>query len=317
MVNASKTVIITGGNTGLGYETARAIAMEKRDWQIILASRNKERVNAAVSELIKVTGNQHITGMIVDLASFASIHYFVSEFNQLDFPPLHSIICNAGIQFTKNESTLDGIEGTFGINHLGHFLLVRLLLPQIQKHGSILVVSSDTHDPSKKTGMPQPKYLHPSIMADLQKSDKSLENIPSSKRGQVRYTTSKLCNLYFSYELARRIEKAKLSISVKAFNPGMMPGKKSGLARDYNGMMKFLWNNVFPLMRYFHPGIRTTKQSGKDLANLVLDNNLAGLSGKYWDGPKEITSSKDSYNVKRAEELWDWSSNVLELEKQI
>ncbi|WP_308446060.1 SDR family NAD(P)-dependent oxidoreductase [Halalkalibacter sp. APA_J-10(15)] len=282
----------------------------------MVASRNKERVDAAVSELIKATGNQHITGMVVDLVSFSSIHHFVSEFNQSDFPPLHSIICNAGIQFSKTETTVDGIEGTFGINHLGHFLLVRLLINQFQEQGSVIVVSSDTHDPSKKTGMPAPKYFHPSILADPQKSDKSLD-IPSYMKGPTRYTTSKLCNLYFSYELTRRIEKAKLPITVKAFNPGFMPGKGSGLTRDYNFFVKFMWNNVFPLMRYFHPGIRTTKQSGKDLANLTVNNSFAGKSGKYWDGLKEIPSSKESYNKNRAEELWDWSSNVLGLEKQI
>ncbi|MFB5664094.1 SDR family NAD(P)-dependent oxidoreductase [Alteribacillus sp. HJP-4] len=317
MTKAKKTVIITGGNTGLGYECAKVIAKANTDWHIILASRNKERVNIAAKELIQTTGNQHISGMVVDLASFSSIHHFVHQFNEADLPPLHSIICNAGVQFAQGtQATVDGIEATFGVNHLGHFLLVRLLLNQIQDHGSIVVVSSDTHDPLMKTGMPAPIYLHPSIMANPQKSDESLANLSSLSRGQTRYTTSKLCNLYFSYELARRIEKANRLISVKAFNPGMMPGRGSSLSRDYNPILKFMWNNVLPLMRFFRSSIRSTQQSGSDLANLLLNQRFSS-SGQYFDGPKEIASSKESYDIDRAKELWTWSSNIVGLNKNI
>ena len=317
MSKEKKTVIITGGNTGLGYECAKVIAKANNDWHIILASRNKERVNTAAKELIQTTGNQHISGMVVDLASFSSIHHFVDQFTKSDLPPLHSIICNAGVQFVQGtQATVDGIETTFGVNHLGHFLLVRLLLDQLQDHGSIVVVSSDTHDPLMKTGMPAPIYLHPGIMAHPQKSDESLANLSSLNRGQTRYTTSKLCNLYFSYELARRIKKANRLITVKAFNPGMMPGRGSSLSRDYNPILKFMWNNVLPLMRFFRSSIRTTQQSGTDLANLILNKPFSS-SGQYFDGPKEIASSKESYDIGRAKELWSWSSNILGLKENI
>ncbi|WP_272032390.1 SDR family NAD(P)-dependent oxidoreductase [Oceanobacillus kimchii] len=317
MSKEKKTVIITGGNTGLGYECAKVIAKANNDWHIILVSRNKERVNTAVQELIQTTGNQQISGMVVDLASFSSIRHFVHQFNEADLPPLHSIICNAGVQFVQGtQATVDGIEGTFGVNHLGHFLLVRLLLNQIQDHGSIIIVSSDTHDPLMKTGMPAPIYLHPSIMANPQKSDESLANLSSLSRGQTRYTTSKLCNLYFSYELGRRIEKANRLITVKAFNPGMMPGRGSSLSRDYNPILKFMWNNVLPLMRFFRSSIRNTQQSGTDLANLLLNQRFSS-SVQYFDGPKEISSSKESYDIDLAKELWSWSSNILNLNENI
>ncbi|MEK4082450.1 SDR family NAD(P)-dependent oxidoreductase [Psychrobacillus sp. FSL K6-1415] len=317
MNKARKTVIITGGNTGLGYECAKVIAKANKDWQIVLASRNKERVNLATQELIQTTGNQNISGMVVDLASISSIHDFVHQFIEADLPPLHSIICNAGLQFVNGtQATVDGIEGTFGVNHLGHFLLVRLLLDHIQDQGSIFVVSSDTHDPLMKTGMPAPVYLHPSIMANPQKSDESLANLSSLNRGQTRYTTSKLCNLYFSYELARRIEKANRLISVVAFNPGMMPGRGSSLSRDYHPLLKFMWNNVLPLMRFFRSSVRTPQQSGSDLANLLL-NQPYSTSGVYFDGSKEIPSSKESYDINRAKELWTWSSNIVGLNKNI
>ncbi|PAD39499.1 SDR family NAD(P)-dependent oxidoreductase [Terribacillus sp. 7520-G] len=318
MSKDKKTVIITGGNTGLGYECAKVIAKNSPDWHIILASRNKDRVNSAVKELIVTTGHQNIIGMVLDLASFSSIHHFVDQFNQAGLPPLHAIICNAGLQFAKGtQATADGIESTFGVNHLGHFLLVRLLIEQLQDYGCIAVVSSDTHDPLMKTGMPAPKYFHPSVMADPQKSDESLAGLSSLAKGQTRYTTSKLCNIYFSYELARQIEKSKRLITVKAFNPGMMPGKGSSLSRDYNPILKFMWNNVLPIMRFFRSSVRSTKQSGTDLANLILDNRYNSITGKYFDGPKEIPSSKESYDVNRAKELWNWSSSVVGLDKRI
>lgn len=315
---ASKTVIITGGNTGLGYECAKEIAKRNRDWHIILASRSTERVNTAARELIQTTGNPHISAMVLDLSSFSSIRHFVTAFNQAEFPPLHAIICNAGIQFVQGTQTTDeGIEGTFGVNHLGHFLLVRLLHNQMQDNGSIIVVSSDTHDPLKKTGMPAPRYFHPSIMADPNQSDESLSGLSPYNMGQTRYTTSKLCNLYFSYELARRIQNDKRSMTVKVFNPGMMPGKASSLSRDYNPLLKFMWNHVLPLMRFFRSSIRTTKQSGKDLANLLINERLAESNVQYWDGQKEIPSSRESYDKNRAEELWNWSSDTLGLEQQL
>ncbi len=180
--------------------------------------------------------------------------------------------------------TADGVEATFGVNHLGHFLLVRLLLNQIEEQGRIIIVSSDTHDPSKKTGMPAPRYASPDTLAEPVASDQLLANLSDLSKGQIRYTTSKLCNLYFTYELTNRIRKSKRSISIVTFNPGMMPSKGSALTRNYKPFQRFMWNNVMPLMRFVHPGIRSTKQSGNDLANLINSSSITG--GTYWDGRK-------------------------------
>lgn len=312
----TKTLLITGGNTGLGFETAKSVAAHSTDLQIVLTSRSLERGKKAAYRITKETTNVNVSAMELDLGSFDSIKNFVKQLNHSDFPPLHTLVCNAGVQFVQETKvTNDGLEATFGVNHLGHFLLVRLLIELLKENGRILIVSSDTHDPFMKTGMPIPLYTKPQILADPTASDHFLSDYSTLSRGQIRYTTSKLCNLYFTYELARKLQKSKASISVAAFNPGMMPGKNSLLARDYPLHLRFMWLYVVPLFRFFRSSIRSTKQSGKDLAQIILSSSIE--SGTYWDGSKIIRSSKESYNRKRAVELWNWSSERLNLSDEL
>lgn len=95
----------------------------------------------------------------LDLGSLESVHSFVKEYDQINLPALAGIVCNAGIQNVSTPTkAIDGSEATFGINHLAHYLLVRLLLPSIQAHGHIVFVSSGTHDPKEKTGLPAALY---------------------------------------------------------------------------------------------------------------------------------------------------------------
>ncbi|MFC3747145.1 SDR family NAD(P)-dependent oxidoreductase [Paenibacillus sp. GCM10012306] len=315
MQTAAKTVIITGGNTGLGFETAKVIASASTEWHVIIASRSQQKGNEAAQALIHDTRNPHISAMVLDLSSFSSIKQFADQFTKADHPPLHAIVCNAGAAFVQGtQVTADGLEATFGVNHMGHFLLVRLLYHQLMEPGRIVVVSSDTHQSRGNSAM-SVRYASPGTMADPVASDQYLHDLNDFSKGMVRYATSKLTNLYFTYELSRRVQQSKPSISVVAFNPGAMPGKGSALARDYKPFMQFIWNHVMPLFRFVSSAIRTTKQSGNDLAQLVLKNSLQ--SGTYWDGPKEIASSEESYDLSRALELWDWSSERVELNKEL
>jgi len=310
-----KTVVITGGSGGLGFECARQLAEWKPKWRIILASRDSSRTGEAVDRLKRDTKHPYIHGMSLNLASMSSVRSFVEQYKAKDFPPLYGLVCNAGIQQVQSTArTEDGFELTFGVNHLGHFLLVQLLLPVLQPHARIVVVSSDTHDPAKKTGMPAPRYLHPEDMADPARSDLFLSDFQARRRGQVRYTTSKLCNLLHVYELHRRLNDSGSSlpernITVNAFNPGMMPG--SGLARNYGPVAKFAWSRILPLLRFIRPSIRTTQASGRALARLIADESLHGVSGKYYDGYDEIASSEESYDERKASELWRWSAEAV------
>jgi light-dependent protochlorophyllide reductase len=311
---AHRSIIITGGNSGLGYQCAKAIAQSERGWQIVIASRNLHRVESAVSRLITETDYPHIQGLELDLASLQSVRHFVQQLAQLQIPPLKGLVCNAGVQIVSgNTYTVDGFETTFGVNHLAHFLLVNLLLPQMVEHSRIVFVSSDTHDPTTQTGMPAPRYESPHQMAFPRKIHE-LENFGSI--GQHRYATSKLCNLLCTYELARRLQRDRSTISVNAFNSGLMLDTQ--LARGYSTTQKLalLLNNFLPLLRQvlkFH----NSKNMGKALALVILNPDLDGVTGQYFDGSDRGNSSPESHDERKAVELWDASKILVGLEESI
>jgi light-dependent protochlorophyllide reductase len=311
---AHQSIIITGGNSGLGYQCAKAIAQSEREWHIIIASRNLHRVENAVSRLNTETGYPHIQGLELDLAYLQSVRNFVQRLERLNIPPLKGLVCNAGVQIVSgNTFTVDGFETTFGVNHLAHFLLVNLLLPQMAEDSRIVFVSSDTHDPTTQTGMPAPRYESPHQMAFPLEINK-LEDVRLI--GQRRYATSKLCNLLGTYELARRLKCHPSTISVNAFNPGLMLDTQ--LARGYSTKQKLalLLNNFLPLLRQvlkFH----NSQNMGQALALVVLNPDLDGVTGKYFDGFERGSSSPESHDERKAVELWDASKILAGLEESI
>jgi NAD(P)-dependent dehydrogenase (short-subunit alcohol dehydrogenase family) len=148
----TKTAIITGASSGLGLECARALLRSDPSWHVVLAVRDRSRGSEAVKQLGEP---QRCTVMQMDLASLASVRAFVEAVRDSGLAPLHAIVCNAGVQVVSGtEWTDDGVEMTFGVNHLGHFALVQGLLGDLAQPARIVVVSSGTHDPSKRTGMP-------------------------------------------------------------------------------------------------------------------------------------------------------------------
>jgi NAD(P)-dependent dehydrogenase (short-subunit alcohol dehydrogenase family) len=316
-----KTVIITGGNTGLGYECAKSIAVSGQGWCIVIAGRSKQKLSEAAKRLDAIVPNLHVEALTLDLASLRSVRDFVGEFAAHGLPPLRALVCNAGIQVVSGTTiTEDGFETTFGVNHLGHFLLMNLLIRNLVAPARIVVVSSDTHDPAQKTGMPEPHYANAASLAWPEK-DMALPQTAEDcgTIGRRRYTTSKLCNIYFTYELSRRLEKQGLStnqepVTANAFNPGLMPG--TGLARDYRPLQRLAWNYLLPIIRpisRFFMSTNSVDVSGQALARLVLDPSLERISGKYYSGLKEVPSSKESYDLQKAFELWETSANLVKL----
>ena len=129
---ADKTVIVTGGNRGLGLETAQALALD-HNWQVVLAVRDLDSGRQAAKKITNATGNERVVVRQLDLASLAAVRTFAAAFIAADHPPLRAIVCNAGISQRNNqERSADGYELAFAINHLGHFLLVNLLLERLQ-----------------------------------------------------------------------------------------------------------------------------------------------------------------------------------------
>ena len=137
-----KTYIITGANSGLGFETAKRIA--KKGYRVILACRNMEKGSEAADAIKSETGNENIESRQLDLASLVSVRNFAEG---LKDTAIYALDNNAGISGMKTGTTEDGYDIVFQSNHLGHFLLTNLLLPQIEDDGRILNISSDMHNP--------------------------------------------------------------------------------------------------------------------------------------------------------------------------
>ena len=316
LTQAGKTVIITGANSGLGYSCAEAIARSGKDWHIIIASRNLSRVEEAVRTLIAETEYPHVEGMALDLASLASVRQFVQDFISGERPPLQAIVCNAGLQVVSDTLyTEDGFEMTFGVNHLGHFLLVNLLLPQLSDgvavrpvglRSRIVFVSSDTHNPDANTGMPHPQYQDAKLLAFPANNDNDTD---IGNTGRTRYTTSKLCNIFCAYELSRRLQKQQSNTTVNAFTPGLMLDTQ--LARDYS--QAELSALTASISQSVTEQATDAKTEGRALARLVLDPSLDNATGKYFAGLEEFPSSEESYNKKKAAELWESSAELVKL----
>ena len=310
-----KTIVVTGGNGGLGYECAKAIAASGPKWRVVLAVRGTEKGERAALRIAEETGNPGVEAMRLDLASLGSVRSFAKELaRRHDLPPLRAVVCNAGLQKVSGTGyTEDGFEETFGVNHLGHFLLVNLLLRQLEAPARIVFVSSGTHDPKRRTGMPSPRYRGAQAFAYPDRYPQG-EGESTGVVGRRRYTASKLCNAMCAYELDRRLQAQRLStseapIDANAFDPGAVPG--TGLARDHAPLARFVWDRgvgrLVPILRRLGVPFSTAEASGRALARLVTDPYLEGVSGRYFEIDEEACSSEESYDLKRAEELWEES----------
>ncbi|MBC8089747.1 MAG: SDR family NAD(P)-dependent oxidoreductase [Phycisphaerae bacterium] len=300
-ISPQHTFIITGANSGLGLACSTVLAADPQNL-VILACRNVESGEQVARLLPNGTSNAKVIAL--DLANQSSIRAFVTAFRAGQFPPLAGLVCNAGGQNVGAPTqTEEGYESTFGVNHLGHYLLSRLLLTELSTGGRITFVSSGTHDPAQKTGMPAPQYTNADALAhDFE---------AGGLAGRRRYTTSKLCNVYTTYEYARRFagstDPRLQSLRVNAFDPGLMPG--TGLARTYSAPLRFVSKYIFPALSVFIKNVHTPKTSGRRLA-LLATGTEAGATGKYFSDGREVRSSTDSYDLEKARELWDRSAEM-------
>ena len=285
-----KTIIITGANSGLGFECAKNILLENPGYFIVMACRSIEKAEKSKSELIKMTKNENIAVMELNLSSLNSVRKFAENFKQAGYPPLFGIVCNAGISNSNVGVTEDGFDIVFGTNHLGHFLLTVLLLPLIEENGRITVVSSDMHNPPN--GL---TYRGAEELAH-----------PASKINDI-YSQSKLCNLYFTYELAGRLSEMGRKITVNAFNPGLLT--------DTNFHVNSTRSFSEDFMKKVADRIGYLSESGKALADMVTKPYYGENTGKYNDRGEDIPSSELSYNAENAKKLWESSVNYTKLQK--
>ena len=309
-------VLVTGGNSGIGFECARALARD--GWHAVIASRNRDVSAAAVRQIAGESGADAASELGIDLGSLASVRDCAREIAARDLP-LRALVCNAGLQMTALRRSADGFESTFAVNHLGHFLLANLLVRRLAAHAParIVVVASGVHDPKLRTGMPK------ADVGDLRTLAATGGPRPDGFDGRLAYVNSKLCNLWFAYELARRLDtdgfrNGALRITVNGYDPGLVPG--SGLARDYHPALRFVWNRILPgIARALSPvvaGINPAPKAGRALATLVTDPALADTSARYFPSHTRwhaAPSSDASYDVERARALWEESVRLAGL----
>ena len=285
-----RTVIITGANSGLGFETAKKIA-KNLEYQVILSCRNLEKAENAKQIIIKETGNQNIKVMKIDTSSLASVRAFADEFLSLN-EKIDVLINNAGISpMAASGLTDEGFEVVFATNYLGHFLLTQLLLPTFKDTARIINITSDMHNPpGGGISWPGSDYLaHP------QEDDRR------------KYSYSKLCMIYFSHKLDRVLKEKNKHIIVNSFNPGFMADtnfSKGGKARE--AMIKISMPDRFGKL----------ETSSSALADVATLDELKDISGAYFDrSTKTIRSSELSYNQDNEEELWQKSLEFVGLAK--
>jgi NAD(P)-dependent dehydrogenase (short-subunit alcohol dehydrogenase family) len=303
-----ESIIITGANSGIGYECALQMAKLAPGHQIILACRNIHAGNEAVQKIKQKTHHKNLVCLPLDLASLQSIRDFKMAFLKLPHRGIAALVNNAGLQnIGKTAYTKDGFEITFGTNHLGGFYLTLLLLPYIGKNGSITFTASDTHDPATKTGIEPPIFTTGKELAFPGETPEK-ENIV----GQRRYSTSKLCNVMTTYILHEKL--AGKNIRVNAFDPGLTPG--TGLAKTYPAPLRFAWKHIMPMLRYIRKNISSPATSGSRLANLAFGEELRQLNGVYYSGGKVSKSSADSYNKAYQAELWKSSVELTGIQQQ-
>jgi len=313
-----KTALVTGGNSGIGFECARALARD--GWHVAIASRDAAASARAADVIAAQSGPGSISSFHLDLGSLDSVRAFTREIEARDLP-LDALVLNAGVQFqTGPKRSAEGFEASFAVNHLGHFLLTHRLLPRLlaRAPSRIVVVSSGVHDPKQRTGMPHPAITDIDTLA--------ASGGPSRERfdGRQAYVNSKLCNLWFTYELVRRLEAQGLGsrdgrrVTVNGYDPGLVPG--SGLARDYSPALRWVWDHVLPalaaVLTRVRPGISTAAKSGAALARLVTDPALADVTGRYFPSTARWSvapSSQESYDVSRARALWEASERMTRL----
>ena len=285
-----RTVIITGGNSGLGFETAKKIAKDK-EYRVVLACRNPRKAEEAVRKIKDETGNENILSMRLDTASLASVREFAADYENRDLGRIYALLLNAGINGMYTGMTEDCMEIVFQTNHLGHFLLANLMLPYMEADGKIFATSSDMHD------SPMGKMVWAGTEALAHPSE-------DGKASPLRYSFSKLCNLYFVYELAERLEAEHGGIHVNAFNPGMMQTNFAPVDKARAAMVKLTMPKRFGDL----------EKSSDAYAELVVNDELAVTSANYYDrSTTAIKSSELSYDMDNAKELWEASERLCGL----
>ena len=280
-----QVAIVTGANRGLGLLAAQKLS--KRGYHVVLTSRRAADGERALAEIREAVPEANVDCMMLDLASFASIRSFVDAFHERALP-LHLLVNNGGVMTTdpKAAFTADGFEMTFGTNHLGEFLLTHLLFGDLEKAAPsrVVVLTSAMHKKGVGPG-PGPDFDYDNLKAE------------KSFHPTIAYRNSRLANLWFTFELDRRM-KGK-GVSVVAVSPGWVP--ETVAVSLSSPFQRFLFKHILPML----PIARTPKQGSDNTVYAATDADVA--SGSYIEDQKPGVLSDDASDEAKAKRLWEES----------
>jgi NAD(P)-dependent dehydrogenase (short-subunit alcohol dehydrogenase family) len=273
-----RTCMVTGANAGIGKATALGLA--EIGATVVMVCRNQQRAEAALNEIIALSGNEEVSYLLADLSSQAAIHKLVVDFKS-QYSNLHVLINNAGEVPRKRIVTEDGLEYQFAVSHLAYFLLTVLLL-------DVLKASA----PSRIINVASMLHQFTTInFDDLQCED--------SYQSSLVYNQTKLANVLFTYELARRLEGTQ--VTANCLHPGVT---KTKLLDD------FAPRPLRPLVNVFGS---SAEKGARTSIYLASSPDVEGVSGKYFMNKKAVRSSKASYDECLAQRLWQVSEELTGL----
>lgn len=276
-----KTVVITGGNAGIGKATA--IALAKKGAEIVITSRSEDKAKAAIAEIKTASGNDAVSYVLVDLSAQASVRKAAEKLKS-KCPKIDVLINNAGCYVSDLQLNVDGIEIQFGTNHIGHFLLTNLVLDNIKaaENARIINLSSIAHKSTRELNLDDINYKK------------------EEYGGWKAYSRSKYCNILFTNELAKRLKKD--GITVNAVHPG---GVRTEIAeKDANWYTKLGWI-------LFKPFMITVEKGAETSIYLASSPEAEGETGGYWVKCKKHFSNRPSQDETNWLALWKKSEELV------
>jgi NAD(P)-dependent dehydrogenase (short-subunit alcohol dehydrogenase family) len=267
---AGRVALITGANTGIGFETARELAMRRA--HVFIACRSPARAEAAMEALRARVPGGRFELLELDLSDFDSVRRCAQEFDQRGLA-LSLLINNGGISGARG-LTRSGFELAFGINHVGHFLLTQLLLPRLREAGAarIVTVSSNGHRAARRIDFSAVRAKTKTIT------------------GYAEYCVSKLANVLFSNELARRLEGT--GITTYSLHPGVVASN--------------IWREVpWPIRPLIKLAMISPEEGAATTLHCALSREAAAESGQYYQAARLARPSRASQDRELAAELWE------------
>lgn len=286
-------IVMTGATAGFGLFAAERLLDSGAT--LTIGARNPAVLPPALAG--------RVNALPLDLDALANVRTFAAAVGE---GPIDVLVLNAGLQLAKPATSADGFERTFAVNHLAHYLLLRLLAPRLASGARVIFTGSGTHDPAEKTPVTPPVHADAVRLAYP-------ETDPTAEKGARQacfraYSTSKLCNIM----TAREAPKQLSGIDVLAFDPGYVP--HTGLGRDNGRIIAALVSLILPrLMKSDRTS--TIPRSGQFLADLAIDPRYAGARGDYWSvrGPAllRIEPSVLAQDDAACSRLWEESARLV------